>query len=195
MCKLYWWEQWMNAHLLLTYILGTWKLLKYLIKNINTDDCIIIRHCDGRVWPRGIGAGLRRNRLRVRQSWVLVVSDTYPMFIELMIIRVPLVFSGYIWLDMKNRVEKQKIHCNLIPANCDRVHINMRLWNIYGGAAWGAWRDTLLVRAVQCYKLDNDRQRWDSQPCNTRHSNIQKSICTILLTIFNFNVDILYSQT
>ena len=46
---------------------------------------------------------LGRNRLRAR---VLVLSDTYPMFIEPMITRVPPGFSGYIWLDTKIMFKK-----------------------------------------------------------------------------------------
>ena len=53
------------------------------------------------LWPRGIGARLRRNRLRV-----LVVPDTYPMFIEPTITRVPSGFSEFIWLDTKTVLKK-----------------------------------------------------------------------------------------
>ena len=53
------------------------------------------------LWPSGVGSRLGRNRLWVR---FLAVSDIYPMFIEPTITWV----SGYIWLDTKIVLKKQK---------------------------------------------------------------------------------------
>ena len=56
-------------------------------------------------WPSGIGSRLGENRLRVR---FLVVSDIYPMFIELTISWVSSGFSVYIWLDTKIVFKKRR---------------------------------------------------------------------------------------
>ena len=48
------------------------------------------------LWPSGIGTHSGRNRLLVQ---VLAAPDTYSMFIEPTITRVPSGFSGYIWLE------------------------------------------------------------------------------------------------
>ena len=118
-----------------------WIILENVVRMEIHDvhDIVIIRY-DTTV-PSGTGSRLGRNRLWV---WFLAVSDIYPMFIEPTITWVPSGFSGYIWLDTKIVLKKNKYRLKLWPSKLLqwRCYFCLRL------ACWSCFYLNHIIKAL-----------------------------------------------
>ena len=107
------------------------------------------------LWPRGIGPCMRWNRLRVQ---VLVVSNTYPMFIEPTISRFPSGFSGYIWLDIV--FEKENLPDQLKKFDPFSPHFLLQCFFKFVFAQWCGWED---IRMCFSYSSSRSSQELQTQ--------------------------------